>query len=39
VRGAEPEVPEGEWTRDRRVAVRETALDRRLVFVEGIDGG
>lgn len=60
VRGAEPEVPEGEWPSARRVvivefpimellqiwycsteyaealAVRKTALTRRLLFVDGV---
>lgn len=63
VRGAEPEVPEGEWPDQRRVvvvefpsmerlrswyesadyadalAVRQTALNRRLLFVDGVEGG
>jgi uncharacterized protein (DUF1330 family) len=62
VRGADPEVPEGEWQPGQRVvvvefptmerlqewyrspeyaealALRATALDRRLLFVEGIGG-
>jgi uncharacterized protein (DUF1330 family) len=61
VRGAVPDVPEGDWDQDRRVVVvefptmeklatwyasddyaealeiRSTALDRRLLFVPGID--
>ena len=61
VRGAQPDVPEGEWDDDRRVvvvafpdratldewyasddyaealAVRADALDRRLLFVSGVD--
>ena len=61
VRGARPEVPEGEWPEAQRVvvvafptmerlrrwydsseyaealAVRRTALTRRLLFVEGVD--
>lgn len=61
VRGAAPEVPEGDWPPGRRVvvvefpsmkqlqtwysspdyaealAVRQTALDRRLLFVEGVE--
>ncbi|MBO0854560.1 MAG: DUF1330 domain-containing protein [Nocardia sp.] len=60
VRGAEPDVPEGDWDRDRRVVIvefadmnelnewytsedyaqaleiRKDALDRRLLFVEGV---
>jgi uncharacterized protein (DUF1330 family) len=60
VRGADPEVPEGDWPPGQRVvvvefpsmkqlqawysspdyaealAVRQTALDRRLLFVEGV---
>lgn len=63
VRGAEPEVPEGDWPVRQRVvvvefpgmarlrdwyrssdyaealAVRRTALTRRLLFVDGVDGG
>ena len=63
VRGAEPEVPEGDWPPAQRVvvvefatmeqlrkwyasadyaealAVRQTALSRRLLFVEGGQGG
>ena len=61
VRGAWPQVPEGEWSADERVVVvefpsmerlrewyasaeyaealkiRQTALARRLIFVEGVD--
>ncbi|HYZ57595.1 MAG TPA: DUF1330 domain-containing protein [Streptosporangiaceae bacterium] len=61
VRGARPQVPEGEWSADERVVVvefpsmerlrewyasaeyaealkiRQTALARRLIFVEGVD--
>ena len=63
VRGAEPEVPEGDWPSEQRVvvvefptmgqlrswyhssdyaealAVRQTALARRLIFVEGVLNG
>lgn len=62
VRGADPEVPEGEWPTHQRVvvvefpsmeqlqrwyhspeyaealALRQTALNRRLLFVEGVSG-
>jgi uncharacterized protein (DUF1330 family) len=62
VRGAQPQVPEGEWSPDERVVVvefpdmkrlrewyaspeyaealelRQTALARRLLFVEGVEG-
>ena len=63
VRGAEPEVPEGEWSSAQRVvivefpamdhlhrrcdspeyaealAVRRSALSRRLLFAEGVSAG
>jgi len=62
VRGAQPEVPEGDWPTAQRVvvvefptmeqlrswyssqdyaealAIRKTALPRRLLFVDGVDG-